>query len=52
MLTKLFLFIALLIINNQIYEWLIQIDSILLREVTSSIIIALILQPFIIEQFN
>ena len=52
MLTKMILFIALLVAGNQVYEWLMQIDTVLLREVTSSIIIALILQPFIIEQFN
>jgi len=52
MLTKMIIFIVLLIAGTQVYEWLMQIDTILLREVTSSIIIALILQPFIIDQFN
>ncbi len=52
MLTKTILFIALLVAGNQVYTWLMQIDAVLLREVIGSILIALILQPFIIEQFR
>lgn len=52
MLTKIIFFIALLLLGSQVYTWLMQIDAVVLREVTSSIVIALILQPFVIHQFR
>lgn len=55
MLNKIILFIALvglLILGNQMLTWLMHIDMTLLREVASSVLIALILQPFIMHQFR
>lgn len=52
MLTKIVLLIAILLLGNQMLSWLMLIDTIVLREVTSSILIALILQPFVIRQFR
>jgi hypothetical protein len=52
MLTKIALFIALLILGNQMLTWLMQIDMTVLREVATSLLIALLLQPLVIQQFR
>ena len=52
MLTKIVLFIAILLLGNQLLSWLMLIDTIVLREVMTSILIALILQPFVLQQFR
>ena len=52
MLTKIILLIGLLFLGNQLYTLIMQIDSRMLRELTSSIAIALILQPFVIRQLE
>ena len=52
MLTKIVLLIAILLLGNQLLSWLMLIDTIVLREVMTSILIALILQPFVLQQFR
>lgn len=52
MLNKIILFAALLILGQQALTWLMQFDISLLREVTTSILIALFLQPVVMHQFR
>ena len=52
MLKNIVLLIAILILGNQMLTWLTQIDTVFLREVLTSILIALILQPFVMHQFR
>lgn len=52
MLTKIVLLIAILLLGNQLLSWLMLIDTIVLREIMTSILIALILQPFVLQQFR
>jgi hypothetical protein len=55
MLNKIVLLIALiavLFLGKQMLTWLMQIDMTVLREVATSILIALILQPFVMHQFR
>jgi hypothetical protein len=44
--------IAVLLLGNQMLTWLMQIDMTVLREITTSILIALVLQPLIMHQFR
>jgi hypothetical protein len=52
MLKNIILFIALLVIGNQALTWILQIDMTLLREVSTSILIALFLHPIVMHQFR
>jgi hypothetical protein len=52
MLKNIVLIIAMLILGNQALTWLMQIDITVLREVTTSIFIALLLQPLVMHQFR
>lgn len=52
MLSKIILFTVLLFLGNEFYTWLIQVDSTLLYEISRSILIALVLQPFVMYQFR
>jgi hypothetical protein len=55
MLNKIVIFIALiaaLFLGGQILTWLMQINMAVLREVATSLLIALILQPFVMHQFR
>lgn len=44
--------IAVLLLGNQMLSWLMQIDMTVLREITTSLLIALVLQPLIMHQFR
>jgi hypothetical protein len=55
MLNKIVLLLALIAVlsfGNQVLAWLMQIDMRVLREVAGSVLIALILQPFVMHQFR
>ena|GEM_PF-5325199 len=52
MLIKIAFLIALLLLGNQALTWLMAVDLPLLREVSTSLFIALLLQPLVMHQFR
>lgn len=52
MLKKIIFLIALLAIGSQLPAWLALIDMTLLRELATSVLIALALQPLVMHQFR
>lgn len=52
MLKNIIFLIALLVLGNQLLGWLALIDTTLLRELVTSVLIALALQPLVMHQFR